>query len=129
MSGSVRVDPGERGRGLSLTLVPTVGNAGSGTGTLWSAADARGLAPGGEFEAARGLDAEVGYGLAGPLRIGTVTPYAGLGLADGGGRAWRAGVRWQVAPEVSLDLEGTRSESANDNVPEQGAMLRGSVRW
>ena len=128
-SGSVRVDPGASGRGLSLTLTPVVGAAGSGTGNLWSAADARGIAPGGEFEAAQRLDAELGYGLSGPLRLGTATPYAGLGLADGGARAWRAGVRWRVAPEVSLDLEGTRTESANDNAPEQGLMLRGAVRW
>ena len=128
-SGSVRIDPGEGGRGLSLTLAPVVGAAGSGTGNLWSAADARGIAPGAEFEAARSLDAELGYGLSGPLRLGTATPYAGLGLADGGARAWRAGVRWQVAPEVSLDLEGTRSESVDDHAPEQGLMLRGAVRW
>ena len=127
-SGSVRIDPGASGRGLSLTLAPTVGNASSGTGTLWSAADARGIAPGTEFEAARRFDAELGYGLAGPFRLGTATPYAGLGLADGGARAWRAGVRWRLAPEVSLDLEGTRSESAG-NAPEQGVMLRGAVRW
>ena len=69
------------GRGLSLTLAPTIAAASSGTGNLWSAADARGLAPGTEFEAERRLDAEVGYGLAGPGRLGTVTPYAGLGLA------------------------------------------------
>ena len=128
-SGSVRVDPGEGGRGLSLTLAPTVGNAASGTGTLWSAADARGIAPVGEFEAARSLDAELGYGLSGPFRLGTATPYAGLGLADGSTRAWRAGVRWRVAPEVSLGLEGTRSESVDDRAPEQGLMLRGAVRW
>ena len=127
-SGSVRIDPAASGRGLSLTLAPTVGNASSGTGTLWSAADARGIAPGTGFEAARRLDAEVGYGLSGPFRLGTATPYAGAGLAGGGARAWRAGVRWQVAPEVSLDLEGTRSESA-DSRPEQGVMLRGAVRW
>ena len=130
VSGSVRIDPGERGRGLSFTLAPTVGAAASGMGSLWSAADARGLAPGGTFEAGRSLAAEVGYGLAGPFRFGTATPYAGLGLADGGSRAWRAGVRWQVAPEVSLDLEGTRTESANDNAaPAQGVMLRSAIRW
>ena len=127
-SGSVRIDPGASGRGLSLTLAPTVGNASSGTATLWSAEDARGLAPGTEFEAARRLDAEVGYGLLGPLRLGTVTPYAGLGLADGGSRAWRAGARWSVAPEVTLGLEGTRSESAADPA-EHAVMLRGALRW
>ena len=127
-SGSLRIDPGASGRGLSLTLASVVGAAGSGTGNLWSAADARGIAPGREFEAARSLDSELGYGLSGPFRLGTATPYAGLGLADGGARAWRAGVRWRVAPEVSLGLEGTRSESASAD-PEQGLMLRGAVRW
>ena len=33
------------------------------------------------------LDAELGYGIAGPFRLGTATPHAGLGLADGGTRA------------------------------------------
>ena len=115
----MRIDPGESGRGLSLTLAPTVGNAASGTGTLWSAADARGIAPGTEFEAGRRLDAELGYGLAGPFRLGTATPYAGLGLGDGGARTWRAGVRWQLAPEVSLDLEGTRA-SPGKTPPSRG---------
>ena len=49
-------------------------------------------------------------------------------LAGGGERAWRTGARWQVAPEVSLDLEGTRSESTGAE-PAQGLTLRGSVRW
>ena len=127
VSGSVRVDPGEHGRGLSLSLAPAVGNASSGTGTLWSAADARGLVPGGAFEAGRRLDAEVGYGLAGPNGTGTVAPYAALGLAGEGARSWRAGVRWQVAPAVRLGIEGTRQENAGDD--EQGLLLRGSLSW
>ena len=70
----------------------------------------------------------MGYGLGGPFRLGTVTPYAALGLAGDDTRTWRAGARWQVAPEVSLGLEGTRSESAG-GAPEQGLILRGSMRW
>ena len=62
-SGSVRLDPGERGRGLSLSLSPTWGAASSGVGRLWSARDARGLAPGQEFEAESRLQAEIGYGV------------------------------------------------------------------
>ena len=107
-------------------MAPTVGVASSGTERLWSAADARALAPGRKFAAEGRLDAEVGYGLAAPAGLGTATPYAGLGLADGE-RSWRAGVRWQVAPAASLDLDGTRTESAAG--AEHGLTLRGSVRW
>lgn len=38
------------------------------------------------------------------------------------------GARWQLAPEASLSLEGTRHEVANDNAPEHGLMLRGTFR-
>ena len=124
-SAAVRIDPGAGGRGLSLSFNPTVGAA-SETDPLWSAADMRALAPGGAFEATRRLDAEVGYGFGAPL--GVVTPYAGLGLADGAGRAWRAGARWNVAPDVTLGLEGTHSESAG-TAPERGVMLHGAMRW
>ena len=125
-SGSLRIDPGADGRGLSLTLAPSVGVASSGTGRLWSAADAREFAPDGTFAAQQRLDAEVGYGLA--AGHGTATPYAGVGLADGGARAWRAGVRWQVSPAASLDLEGTHHES-DGGEPEQSLALRGLLRW
>ena len=133
VSGSVRVDPGASGRGLSLTLAPTVGNAASGTGTLWSAADARGLAPGGEFEAARGLDAEVGYGLAMFDDRFTGTPNLGVALSDGA-RAYRLGWRLSLAQDgpgsLEVGLDATRRESANDNAgPEHGVMLRGLMRW
>ncbi len=30
---------------------------------------------------------------------------------------------------MSLNLEGTLSESANDDAPEQGVMVRSAVRW
>ena len=132
VSGSVRIDPGARGRGLSLTLSPTVGNAASGTGTLWSAADARGLAPGGEFEAARRLDAELGYGLALFGDRFTGTPNLGVALSDSG-RDYRLGWRLTSAvrgdPGFEVNLDATRKESANDNAPEHGLMLRGAIRW
>ena len=127
-SGSVRIDPGESERGLSLTVAAVAGAASSGTGRLWSSADARGLAPDGRFEAARRLDAEIGYGVGGPRGLGTVTPWAGRRVAGGGERSWRAGVRWRVAPEASLDLEGARSESAGTD-PEHEVTLRWSLRW
>ena len=127
-SGAVRIDPGESGRGLSLTLSPVWGNASSGVDRLWSLADAQGLAGESAFEATHRLEAEAGYGLGGPDGLGTVTPYTGLALSDTGERTWRLGARWQVAPSISLNLEGTRGEPANDDGPVHGLMLRGVLR-
>ena len=132
-SGSVRIDPGEAGRGLSLTLAPVIGNASSGTGTLWSAADARGIAPGTEFEAEQRLDAEVGYGLALFGGRFTGTPHAGMALSQGA-REYRLGWRLTSAlagdPGFEIGLDATRRESANDNAPpEHGIGVRMTARW
>ena len=133
MSASARLDPGERGRGLSFSLSPTLGAASSAAERLWGAHDARGLAPDGEFRPARGLQAEAGYGL--PVLGGrfTGTPNAGFGLADGGARDWRIGWRLTSAapgdPGFEVNLDATRREPASDAAPEHAVMLRGGIRW
>ncbi len=134
-SASVRLAPGERGRGLSFSLSPTLGAAAGGAERLWGARDAGGLAPGGAggFEASRGLNAELGYGL--PLfgdRF-TGTPNVGFGLSDTS-RDYRIGWRLTSAvrgdPGFEVNLDATRREPANDNGSvEHGLMLRGSIRW
>ena len=133
MSATARLDPGARGRGLSFSLTPTIGTPSSATGRLWGAERPRELAPGGGFEAARGLEAHAGYGL--PLFGGrfTGTPNAGLGLADGGLRDYRVGWRLTSAapggPGLEVNLDAVRREAANDAAPEHGVMLRGALRW
>ena len=128
--GSVRLGPGASGRGLSLSLAPVWGTPSSGVDRLWSARDAAGLVRDDDFEAERRLEGEIGYGFGTFGQRGVVTPYAGLSLADGGGRAWRLGGRWNVTPDVTFGLEGTRRESGNDDEPPQyGLMLRGVLRW
>ena len=131
-SGSVRLDPGASGRGLSFSLAPTLGAASSGTERLWSMADARGLAANETFEPEAVLNAELGYGLP-VLGVFTGTPYAGLGLSESG-RDWRLGWRLGTARrggvDAALGLEGTRREPVNDDAePEHGLMLRGALRW
>ena len=128
-SGSVRVDPSASGRGLSLTLAPTWGNAASAVDRLWSLRDPGGLAANDDFEARAHLDAELGYGLRGPRGVGVATPWAGLGLAREGERAWRAGARWALAPRFTLGLEATRHEPSTNAPPEHRLMLRGALRW
>ena len=124
-SASVRLDPGEQGRGISFSLAPTLGAASSATERLWGAQRPRDLVPDGTFEAARGLRAEAGYGLG--AGGGLATPYAGLSLAGGDARTWRTGVRWTLGPSVALGLEGTRAETFNDD--DHALMLRGAITW
>ena len=127
--GSVRLDPGASGRGLSLAFSPVWGTPSSGVDRLWSARDAAGLAPGEEFEAERRLEGEIGYGFGAFGGRGVVTPYAGVGLAEAGDRTWRGAARWSLAPHLAMSLDGTRREPANDDAPEHAAQFRFTLRW
>ena len=125
VSGMVRLAPGATGQGLSLAVEPAWGRPASGVRRLWESGVATGASPDNRAR----LNAEIGYGLGAAPGLGVVTPYAGLGLAGEGARAWRAGARWRIAPEANLNLEGTRSEGAAGIAPEHGLMLRGALRW
>ena len=126
-SGAIRIDPGTSGRGLSFRLTPSWGHAGSAAERLWGLGDARGLTPDAEVEAGQRLDAELGYGVRAPP--GVVTPFAGLGLAEGGARWLRLGARWTLGPATSLNLEGTLLEAANDDKADHRLGLTFSARW
>ena len=154
-SGSVRIDPGASGRGLSLTLRPTWGAASSGTERLWGLRDASGLAANDAFEPERRLDAELGYGLSVLGDRGVATPYAGwsqageretlrlgqrlrLGRAtewrfEGelgeDARTWRAGYGYRLGGGLSFTTEASRREAANDDAPEHALVLRATMRW
>ena len=128
-SGSVRIDPGAAGRGLSLSLSPAWGADTGGAERLWSARDARALAANDAFEPAGRLDAEAGYGLGAFGGRGLMTPFAGLSLSDAGSRTWRSGVRWTLGPDLAFGVEGALRESAGDNAGEHGVAFRLTARW
>ena len=128
-SGSVRIDPGASGRGLSLTLAPAFGAASSETERLWSLGDARRFSGDAETGAGSRLEAEVGYG----WRLlstthGMLTPYTGLSFSDRGTRAWRLGARLMMTRDVSFGLEGTRRERSDD-ASDQAVVLHGRLHW
>ena len=129
-SGSVRIDPGAAGRGLSLTLTPAWGADSGGAERLWSARDARGLgARDDSFEPAGRLEAEAGYGLGAFGGRGVMTPFAGLALSDAGNRTWRGGVRWTLGPTVAFGVEGALRETANDNAAEHEIGFKLTARF
>ena len=132
-SGAVRLDPAERGRGLSFSLAPVWGAASSGVDQLWSARDARGLAPGTAFEATQSLQGEVGYGLGLLGDRFTGTPNLGVGLSDS---AREVRIGWRLIsvlpddPGFELSLDATRSEAADGSAPPvHGVTLSGTIRW
>ena len=129
-SGAVRIDPGASGRGLSLSIVPSWGAASGGADRLWSLSEPGSLGPGDDVEAGRRLETELGYGFGLARAPGVLTPYVGLSVGDGDGRAWRTGARWAIAPQATLALEATRAETGNeDGASAQAVMLRGELRW
>ena len=130
VSGSLHIGGDAAGRGFLMSMTPTLGAAMSGADRLWAANDASRLAAEGGFEAEGRFDAELGFGMPAFTRL-TGTPYAGLGLSEGG-RDWRLG--WRLMPgslplDFSLGVETTLTEPANDSDPEHGAVLQVGVRW
>ena len=123
-SGTVRLDPGATGQGLSVTLAPTWGAAASGVEGLWSRQTTQGLAPATQSAQRGRLAADVGYGFA-AFGSGLLTPYAGTVLSDGADRTYRVGTRVQL-PGLTLNLEGTRQAPARQPV-NQGVRLQ--VEW
>ena len=128
-SGSVKIDPGAAGRGLSLSLAPAWGADSGNAERLWGLADARGLAGNESFEPAGRLDAEAGWGFGAFGGRGLATPFAGLSLSDAGERTWRSGVRWTLGPDTAFGVEAIRREAANDNAAEHGVEFRLRARF
>ena len=127
-SGTVRINPGATGHGLSLTLAPAWGATASGVDGLWSRQTTAGLAPQGNRQTQAGrLTAEVGYGFA-PFGTGLLTPYAGTVLSDGADRTYRVGTRLQLggpgATGLTLNLEGMRQEPVGQQPATQGLRLQ-----
>ena len=128
-SFAVRVDPGNDGRGLSLSITPAWGNAASDTERLWGTRTADELAGAEPFDAGRQIDAELGYAVQGPAGVGTLTPYGGFSLANDAGRTLRTGLRWNASDTATLSLEGTHVTDRDGNAPTTSMLLRTEVRW
>ena len=127
LSGSLQLDPGRLGRGLSLRLASGWGLTDSSTETLWQQQTAAGLARG-PGQTSRGrIKAEWAYGLDVPRTRGLFTPYGSVEMA-GGGRTLALGWRFELGQSLSLSLAGERRETALAR-PEHGLMLQTALPW
>ena len=131
LGGSLRLDPGADGQGLSFSLTPTWGDTASGVTRLWEQ-DVAALA--GEDRTTDDsppqwhLEAELGYGLSALGGQGLLTPYGAFALADEDTRRYRLGSRFEIGSAFSLSLQGERREAANDE-PDHGVMLWAELRF
>ena len=128
-SGSIRFEPDASGRGLSFSLAPIWGMASSGVERLWSRPNARALEPGRDFEAARSVEAQVGYGLGAFGGHGLMTPYASLSVADGSSEEFPRPER-PGRPACATDIRwcahhaGGRCRAACHALEKRGLLLR-----
>ena len=125
-SGAIRITPSASGHGLTLTIAPEWGRTGSATEQLWSAPDATALGTDRVFKRDSRLALDAGYGVG--VGHGVLTPYAGLTLGDAGSRTVRTGMRWHMAADAVLGLEGTRRTSSIGEA-DNHLMLRIALRF
>ena len=132
LGGSLRLDPGTGGQGLSFSLTPAWGDTASGVDRLWDQ-DVAALATDdtavNDNVPQMRLDGELGYGFGTFGGHGLLTPYGGFALAEEGSRRYRIGIRFEIAPAFDLSFEGARREPANDAAAEHGVMLRMQGSW
>ena len=127
VAGSVHLDPGSVGRGLSLRLDSAWGPAGSGAEALWQRQTTAGIAQQHDMAMQGRFTAELGYGMDVPWTYGILTPYSGMDLA-GSNTTLRLGWRFTLGQALSLSLDGERRKDGR-TPPEHVLMLRTSLPW
>ena len=120
-SGSLVIDPGADGLGLSLRVQPSWGESNSGVGNLWQqpAFDLDAVTDDGD-PAAR-IDTEIGYGL--PARRGTLMLQSGFGMEKDEVRSMRLEGLLKNKEIFELGLAGERTLMASGK-PDHGITLR-----
>ena len=124
--GLIRLDPGADGLGLALNVAPSWGAADSSLARLWD----EGLTgrPAAAPSPEPRLAAALGYGVAAPGTLGTVTLYAGLSLANVQAQTWRTGVRLNAGTGLDAHLETTWRETIG-GAPDCGVTLGARLRF
>ena len=129
-SAALRVDPGQSGRGLNLSVLPTWGEPpSSGVNNLLSVEGPRQIGSNG-FKAENRLEAEIGYGISNPFKklLGVLTPYFGLSMGDNN-RVTKTGARWKISHNANLGLELNRTKGENKEDDAKAIMLQGGFHW
>ena len=127
--GMIRLNPGTRDTGLSLSFAPGYGPATSGLETLWRHGLRRGSpgygVQGNRTDMSGRMSASAGYGLPVSGGRGVLMPFAEADV-DTYGRSYRVGLNWRVASggAMRLSLERTeRGEAASAMSRDHGVFV------
>ena len=125
--GTVQVDPGTDGLGLSVRLEPSWGTPESGVAGMW---DSSGPSGGTTFDGGipEHLDAEVGWGLEAWDGRAVLTPVAGFGRSSEGEQILRLGARLSAVNGLELSLSGEH-RMLGDGEAERALVLRARAVW
>ena len=130
-SVSMKWQPGEDGRGLSMNLGSSWGQVMSGVQAMWSgragAGLARGMARGAGGALAQRFETELGYGFVGRKARGLWTPFLAAESGDGNA-AYRLGLKLSSAANAEAAFEFGRRESVG-GPPDDEVRLQGRIRW
>ena len=116
----------QKGRGLSLRMQPSWGQAESTPGQLWEHQVAELESADGDAPEAR-LVTDIGWGLPALSGRGLVTPYSGLELSEDGSPVYRLGSRVGIDSVFHIDLAGDRTKKGGR--PEHGIDLHLRMQW
>ena len=117
----------QKGRGLSLRMQPSWGQAESTPGQLWEHRVAELESEDDDAPEAR-LATDIGWGLPALSGRSLVTPYSGLELSEGGDRVYRLGSRFETGSAIHIEFGGDRKETGAED-PEHGIDLLVRMHW
>ena len=121
ISGSLRLQPGADGQGLSLTITPGYGESQSGIQAFF---DATNKADTATADPRAYIDARIGYGLSLRHWNAVLTPYTELTL--GTTDSYRLGLNWKFGTRYNLTLSG---EHQTGTTPSQAILLKGEMNF
>ena len=128
VGGFIRFGSDQSGRGLALTLEPTIGNTVSQSPALYGIPAASRLYETQTSDTQLAMRAEVSYGLDANWG-GLVTPFAGVSTDGVGGVTYRLGSRLRMAEDLNLSLETNVDKSAEHDDASYGILLRCLTSW
>ncbi|SMN00355.1 Chitinase [uncultured Candidatus Thioglobus sp.] len=113
VSGLVKYQTSNDGKGLWLSLKPTFGNTRDNVADrVWQPTSVADQVNGESSSNTLQFNTEIGYGLTGFFDRGLLTPYAGLNIANGK-QSYSIGSRWAIDSSMNLNLVGKRKETGD----------------
>ena len=129
---TVKLDPGQAGRGPWMTFSPGWGREGSRMAQMWDGKEAfraHSSADGAPELPPDRLSLEVGWGLPTHGGEGLLTPYAGFSMSGSETRGYRMGARMKRGSRMSMGLQGRQWKSAQDTQPDYEVLLTAAWNW